>query len=238
MPHKTQRIEPSFHKCLEELNFLKKKHDSQNWTIFPCDSRNWTLLSNMSHRNWTFLFYMTQRIEPFFFEYDSKNWTLFFWILTQRIELFVFRIWRKELNLFSWIWRKDWSFSLKFWHKSKNWTFFSKMTQRIKLFLELCLKEFNWLQNRTFLNDSNFWTWFFKWLELFVWFKEEMTQNFSTPFVIWLKNWTLFVNIQLNFFFRNMNWTKNFTLNFDMTQRIERFLFFFFLTQRFDFFWL
>ena len=126
--------------------FLKKKHDSQNWTIFSCDSRNWTLLSNMSHRNWTFLFFMTQRIEPFL------NMT-------------------RRMNLFSWIWRKDWSFSLKFWQRIEP--SFSKMAQRIELsfrvvsqrvklfFLEKWLEEMIfsiWLKELNFLFDSKNWT--------------------------------------------------------------------------------
>ena len=130
---------------LKELNLLFT-NVSKNWTFW----KTWLKELNMSHRNWTFLFYMTQRIELFF--YMTQRIELF-WILTQRIEPF------------SWIWRKNWSFSLKFWHKSKNWTS-SKMTQRIQLlelsqrvkllsfffFLKKCLEEifFNWLQNWTF----------------------------------------------------------------------------------------
>ena len=89
--------------------FFFEKHDSRNLTIFPCDSRNWTLLSNMTHSNWILFFLtwlkelnpfwnMTQRVENFswifdsknwiFFEYDSKIWT-FFLNVTHRIEFFM-----------------------------------------------------------------------------------------------------------------------------------------------------
>ena len=176
----TQRIEPSFHKWLEDLNFLlqiclieitffwkkKKKDDSKNWfseninqiiqtlfwwlkelsffltnmthgtePFFPCDSRNWTLLSNMTHSNWILLFFdMTQRIEPFL-EYDSKSWKIFM------------SFWLKELNLF-WIWLENLNFFLEcdsqnwIFYDSKNWVFFSmtkillNTTQRIEPLFE------------------------------------------------------------------------------------------------------
>ena len=203
MPHKTQRIEPSFHKCLEELNFLKKKHDSQNWTIFPCDSRNWTLLSNMSHRKLNLSFTWLKELNPSFLN------------MTQRIELF-FEYWLKELNFFLNIDSKNWTFCfcLKF---DTNQKIESKKTQRIKLSVRIVSQRvkffFFWkkmTRRNDFSNDSKIelfrmtqifqyyskvWT-FFKYdskIELFVWFKE------------------------LNFFFFDCD--SNF--NFKMTRSIE-----------------
>ena len=213
MPHKTQRIEPSFHKCLEELNFLKKNMTHRTEPFF-----------HVTHGTEPFFPTWVIEIEPFFFTWLKEvnpsflNMTQrieLFWILTQRIELFVFRIWRKELNLFSWIWRKDWSFSLKFWHKSKNWTFFSKMTQRIKLSFRIVSQRVHffwkkWLEEIMFqlTRKSNFW----KRLKFF-----NMTQRIEF-FSIWLK--------ELNFLFDSKNWTFFLivTQNFNflkMTRRIE-----------------
>ena len=91
--------------------FLKKKHDSQNWTIFSCDSRNWTLLSNMSHRNWTFLFFSwLKELNPFFWIW-LEEWT-FFLGYDAKIDPFLLNFDKiKELNLL-------------FKNGSKNWTFF------------------------------------------------------------------------------------------------------------------
>ena len=149
MTHKTQRIETSCNKWLEELNFFEEKTwPTELWTIFSCDSRNWTLLSNMSHRNWTFLFFMTQRIEPFFLNMIRR------------------------MNLFSWIWRKDWSFSLKFWQNQRIEPSFQKWLKELNFLLQLCLIELIfflkndskkwffsiWLKELNFLFDSKNWT--------------------------------------------------------------------------------
>ena len=95
------RIKYSFWKI-----WLKEFHPS-----FQHDSQSWIFLFNMTHRNWTLLFNITQRIEPTFFEYDSKIWTFL-----------CKEIWLKELNLGS---EKK---------PQKNGTLFFNMTQRIELF--------------------------------------------------------------------------------------------------------
>ena len=82
---------------------------------------------------------MTQSIEPFFFEYDAKYWTLFLRLwrkvlnpfslnMTQRIELFICR---KELSLFLNMTQRIDPFS-KIWHKEFN--HFCNVTQRTELF--------------------------------------------------------------------------------------------------------
>ena len=97
----TQRIEPSFWTCFNELNPFFY-HDSKTWTLFSfrCDSKNWTLLL-IWLKELNFLFHMTRRLDPFWYDLeelnllkkdDSKNWTLFL------------IIWLKELNSFLIIW--------------------------------------------------------------------------------------------------------------------------------------
>ena len=126
-----------------------------NWFLYKNNSKNWTLLINMTHRiepffsiwfkELNFWKKMSQRIE-LFHGYDSKNNTLFENV-TRRIELFfentTLWIWPENwtpyfLNLtqrieplISWTWRQELS-RLIFEYDSQNWT--SKMTQRIELF--------------------------------------------------------------------------------------------------------
>ena len=88
-PNMTQRIEPSFSTWFDELN---------------------PFLTWLKDLNAFFLFDVTQRIEPFTFRCDSKNWTLFL-------------IWLKELNL------------MKMWLKELN-SFFFNVAQRIELFFD------------------------------------------------------------------------------------------------------
>ena len=169
--------------------FLKKKHDSQNWTIFPCDSRNWTLLSNMSHRNWTFLFYMTQWIEPFFFwiwlkelnflflEYDAKNWT-FFLGYDAKIDPSL----------------------LNFDTNQKIEPSFQKRLKELNFLLEMCLKELHFFEKMIRRNDFSI----DSKIELC-----KMTQIFQYDSKDWTffqydsKNWTfcLIQRIELFFFF-------------------------------------
>ena len=122
---------------LKELSFLKNMtHRTE--PIFTCDSLNWTLLSNMTHRDWTLLFYtsqrkmtplfsMTQRIFPFYKMYDSKNKLIVLAMMTQRVELF----WRKN-DSFYWTYSKR--LRIEFWKKvSPNWTlvkYHSKFSQK------------------------------------------------------------------------------------------------------------
>ena len=80
---------------------LKKK--SILWVIFFMTQR-----IELFFLTWTFFLSrkMGQRIEPFFLEYDSKNWTLFLEYVS-----------------------KNWTLFLEY--DSKNWTFFLNMTQKI-----------------------------------------------------------------------------------------------------------
>ena len=93
----TQRIGPKFLTQRYVFLYGSKK-------IFLYDSKNW-------------FFCMTQRIETFFFEYDTENWTLF---LFCRKELKLFPLCRKWLSFF---------FQKFYWLKELNF-FFSDMTQR------------------------------------------------------------------------------------------------------------
>ena len=141
----------------------KIEYDSKDWIFFWFNmthriffqknvSKNCTLFFSVWLRQlnplfehvsmtWT-LFDATQRIEPFFFEYDSQNWTLCFLNMIHRIEPFVSWIWFTELNFFeNMTHRIELETFLKllkelklFWYDSKNWNF-SDMTQRIETFV-------------------------------------------------------------------------------------------------------
>ena len=145
----TQRIEPSFYKWLEDLNFLLQKCLKELNLSWKNDSKNWF---SEKYQSDYLNFLMTQRIELFwnmtfrtepFFQYDSwkvnpsfqhthRNWTFLF-------NMTLTNIWLKELNLF-------------FEYESKNWTLF--MT-RIELFFFRLTQRFCWIE----LKESNF---FFK----------------------------------------------------------------------------
>ena len=140
----TQRNEPFFFSIsLKELNPLKKNK------------------------------VVIQRIELFlvwlqelnFFQYDSRNWTLFLWI------------WPKNWTLFSWIWRKELNplfleydainWTVKFLkYDAKNWTFFfsKKYDSKKWTFVKIWLKELNLFFSMTqrielfFWYDSKNWT--------------------------------------------------------------------------------
>ena len=195
----TQRIEP-FSQC-----------DSKIWTFSQSDSKNCFFFFNMTRRiepsfsnmsQWIEPFCRsTQRIEPCFFQYDSKTWHLLkIWFsriepfenLTQRIELL--KVWLKALNPF-------------FQYESTNRTHFSNMTQRIDFFFEYDSK------NLFFLNiDSKNWTLLnYHWrkeLNLFSWIWRK-DWSFSPKF--WQKNQWIEPSFQ--------KWFKE----LNMTQRIELF---------------
>ena len=116
--------------------------------FFPCDSRNWTLLSNMTHSNWILLFFdMTQRIEPFL-EYDSKSCKIFmsFWLK----ELNLFWIWLENLNFFSWMWLTElnflWLKELSFFQYDKD---FVEYDSKNRTFVWICPIELNLFWNFT-----------------------------------------------------------------------------------------
>ena len=122
----TPRLEASFLNYVTKNFFWKKmtqrigpKFLTQRY-VFLYDSKNW-------------FFCMTQRIETFFFEYDTENWTLF---LFCRKELKLFPLCRKWLSFFFskilltqrielfflWYDSKKWNPKKK--KNSKSWTFF------------------------------------------------------------------------------------------------------------------
>ena len=168
-------------------NFPSFFHDSNTWTFFTwLKELNllfyetqllepfWKFLIQRSglfffqdSPNWIF-FNTTHRIEPYIFEYDSQNWTLFGGIRLTEIDFSW--MWRNELNRFLHMTQRTETFNfLKmtqriepfnvlnmtqriepfFFSKydSKNWIFsYLNMTQRTKLFLKVWLKELNSLK--------------------------------------------------------------------------------------------
>ena len=199
-----------WYEWLQEF-FFKQKY-SMNWTFWNMTQRiehlnhvskkyseSGTLLKwffEMTHRIeplFLNLFKMTQRVEVFLqydsksstflvFQYDSKNWTIFFFKLTQRIVCFL--IWLKELNPFSLNMTqriepfvflnkkcsKNWtSFSFEllftwlnelnfFQFDSKSWVF-SNMTQRVGLFfLNMTQKLEPSFEHDSWLRSELFWT--------------------------------------------------------------------------------
>ena len=82
-----------------------------------------------------------RELNLFFFEYDAKNWTLFFlWM------------WRQELELFSWIWRKELNPFL-IWSKETNFYFSDMNDSKNCFFKQKILNELNFLKY-----DSKNWT--------------------------------------------------------------------------------
>ena len=112
MTHKTQRIEPSFSKWLEDLNFLVEMSQRIK-TLLIIMTRRIDFLKNINQNKETFL--MTHRIKLFFKKkkHDSQNWIIFSrWLtelnrflfnMTQRIELFV------EHDSNNWLSSIDWA---------------------------------------------------------------------------------------------------------------------------------
>ena len=243
----TQRIEPSFYKWLEDLNFLlqrcliesnfffekKKKmtrrieffffekHDSRNWTIFPCDSRNWTLLSNMTHSNWTLLLFLTW----------LKELNLI-WNMTQRIEKSWFFIERIESFL-----NMTWKIEL-----------FLNVAHRIELFYD-SRTEFFFRMTKILLNTTQSFELFFFFLNMsqrIEPFFENMFNELFFSMILWIElifsalpiEWNTWENDSKNWTFiaikhDTKNWTsceikfvlhdpKNWTFP-NMTQRIEPF---------------
>ena len=124
------------------------------------DSQTWSFFLELWHFFWKKITqrigpnFLTQRIEPFFFEYDAKNWTFFLWLnMTQRIEPFendaenwtLFLFCRKELKLFP----------LCLWYDSKKWNL-KKWLKELNLFFLIWLTELNLFFFH--LYDSKNWT--------------------------------------------------------------------------------
>ena len=183
----------------------------------------------MTQKTWIFSYLLTL---PF----DSKNWTLFIslkdflWLRRQELNLFFLKMTQKMWTLF-------WTFFL---YDSKIWTFFFlkiwfkelNMTQWIEPFFPVWLKELNpfkkWLKElspffnmiqRIELSFRNM-SFFFKkiWLkELFFWKKTWLTE--LNLFLTWLiENWTLLFNmtqrIEPFFQYESKNWIWLKGLNF------------------------
>ena len=150
---------------------------------------------------------MTQRIETFFFEYDAENWCLFLF-LPQRIETFSSLPQMIELFFF------------KNFIDSKNWTFFSDMTQRNEIRKKKRLKELNlFFWNMTYRIEPLLFS--------LIWFKE---LNFVS------KKKTQKIEI---FFFNNdsKDWTlckRLIELSLFYEPLLNLILFFFLLTQRIE----
>ena len=174
-----------------------------------------------------FFWKFSQRINLWFFDKESKTWTLFecdskntFCQIWLEWNLF-FQIWHKELNFF-WVWLKEWNFFqkkkidsqnwtffLRTWRKelnpsfleydASNWTFFQNMTQRVELFLKFLLI---WLKdlNSFCWYDSKKWTLFEIWLtELSLFLK--ITERIELLFLTRLEELSFFVE------YDSKNWT-------------------------------
>ena len=205
----TQRDELLFWIWLKELNLFLFSNVTQRMN--PFFSQN-VSIEHLFHMSYFFtrlkelnLFLNVTQKNWFFFEYDSKNWTFFFfpWLKelncsektqrlifykTQRIEPFFFEydVFYNEINPFS-----------------------LSMTQRIELFLNMIRKSWTIF----------FWIWL-KELNLFFFEKNDSM------------NWTFFYHDSMNWTFFNMNsenWTckkkrlRELNLIY-MIQRIEYFL--------------
>ena len=141
----TQRIEP-FSIGLQDLMLLSL---TQRIELFLTRTdRTGPFFLNMTQRIEFFLGFFTcllfskmmHKIEPFFFEYDAKNWTLFSLNVTSRIWTFL------EYDA------KNWTL---FFFDAKKRTFISLiwMTPRIVFFKQKILNELNFLKY-----DSKNWT--------------------------------------------------------------------------------
>ena len=160
----TRRIEPCFLNMSQRIElFLDFDHRIELFSQ-KCYLQKLNLLKiwlkelvfffqyNSQKESNLFLLNTTQRIEPFCFEYESKNWTLVFLNMTQRIDHFFF--WKKTQSInwsfenfdsknwtFFWRWLTEmyliwiWLKEMIFYYDSKIWIFFRKMSRRIGLFL-------------------------------------------------------------------------------------------------------
>ena len=159
MTHKTQRIEPSFSKWLEDLNFLSEMSQRiktllKKWLeelIF------WKISIKIKKLFW----WLTEL--NFFFKkkkHDSQNWIIFSRWLTELNPSFL--TW---LNDLIWTWLKEFFVE----HDSNNWlsSFFSERlkilhtTQRIEPFFRIWPNESNlfWKYfQKNFQYDSQNWT--------------------------------------------------------------------------------
>ena len=174
---------------------------TQRSELSPTDSKKWTFLFDKIGPKGLIFSDMTQRTEHFF-EYDSKNWTLFLtWVkelnfslqVTQRSELL---IWQNMTQRFDF-----------FWYDSKNRTLLN-VTQRIEPFF------INMIQRIEPSSQKDSKNWFFS----------QFFQRFE-PFLTWLTELSLFLNDMTHW-----DWTLLFNISqrklliFCMTQRFSSFL--------------
>ena len=130
---------------------------------------------------------MTQRIEPFFFEFDAKNWTLFrydskswtlFFEYDSKNSTFFYHD-SKELNLsFVKIWFKYLNLRLSMTQRSEP--SFKNFTQRIELFFFVNMTQ---RSESFFAHDSKKWTFL------------NITQRIEPSFLIRRKELNLFLNL-------------------------------------------
>ena len=202
-------------------NELFFKYDSKNWIFDKNDSKNWIIFfwKKIFLKELIFLWWlkglnffrckelnlfsskMTQRIEPFFCEYDAKNWTFFFlqfdsknwtfflnWI--QRVELFYW-IWLKEFNLFFWIGPKGLNLFIEYDSKKLNFFFFGISLK--ESLLEKAQRSFLMthriepMRKKSSKNWTSFWVWYKEW-NLFL----SMIQRIELFFEYDSKNETIF----------------------------------------------
>ena len=236
------------------------QYDPKNWTFFYTwlkelnlflhESNNWTPLKYS--KNWTCFWNVTQRIEPFFLECDSKNWTFFFWMWPKELNFFFAFFFLKKktqrIELFLEYDPKNWTLRKKKELDSKKWTlFFFDVAQRIDPFFYMTQR----LDNSFFYDLQELNSFLKIWLKQLVLFR--MTQRVE-PFIFkkymtqWIEpcvkkrfkefNHFFIWHKELNFFLQHdtKNWTllnsKNWTLFWNVTQRIEPF--FLSVTQRIE----
>ena len=211
---------------LTELIFLTRMTQRIE-PFFSCDAKNWTFFLFAS-KNWGFFLNMTQRIEPFFLQFDSKNWTFLFlqydsknWTffnMTQRIE----RLFEYDT--------KNW---ISFWGWFKESNSFLNTTRRMKRFFlnttQWIEPSLTWLEEFIFFqkkkrNDSKNWNFLsmsqrIEFLSFFG--RKKTTQRIELFSKIRYKELNFF-SIWLNFF-QNMTrriwpfllpWLKDFALFF------------------------
>ena len=159
-------------------------------------------------KNWTlFLWIWRKELKPFFFEYDAKNWTPFSLNMTQRIGPLILWMWRKELNPFSlnMTWRIELFFQYAFFSWIFEFLFLKKNDSKNWTFLKNTTQRtevlFQYDSKIFFQDDSQNWT-FFPWL------KEMNLKNLTLK----KKNWPFFFGwlTDLNLLFLeydSKNWT-------------------------------
>ena len=166
----TQRLEPFSHNMtFKNWTFLKNM--TQRIELFKCDLEPRIILQFDSN-NWIWL----KALNPPF-QYDSKNWTLFWTWLTE-----TFLSYNNSKNCFV---KKYDSQNVK------NWTFFSQMTRRLDFsFSNMSDRNNFFFLKKRWLEELIFWKYQSNCTKLFWWLKE------LSSFFFWKdmthRNWTFF----------------------------------------------